>query len=87
MVVGKEGLRARVEVVPSDEGEAVPSDEGEAVPSDEGVAVPRGEVLDHHGRLGGQASRIREVDREIRETRSCRRWRMGGWRWSRRGRQ
>ncbi len=65
MEVGKEDLRAR----------------GEVVPSDEVVAVPRGEVVDHHG----PASCNREVDRDVRETRGCRHWRKGGWRWNRRG--
>lgn len=60
-MVGKEDLRAR----------------GEVVPSDEVVAVPRGEVVDHRGGLGRQASRTREVDREVRETRGCRRSRKG----------
>ena len=68
---GKEGLRAR----------------WEAVPSDEAVAVLRGEMVNRHVDLVSQTRRTREVDHEIRETRDCRRWRRGGCRWSRRGRQ
>lgn len=53
---------------------------GEVVPRGEVAAVLRGEVVDHHGGLGCQASRTRGVDREVRETRICKRWRRGGWR-------
>ena len=51
---------------------------------EEVVADPRGKVAELDG-LGDQTSHTREVDREVRETRDCKRWRKGGWRWSRQG--
>ena len=47
---------------------------GELVRNDEVVTGPRDEVVvDRHDGLGRQANGIREVDREVRGTRGCRR--------------
>ena len=51
----------------------------------EGVVVRRDEVVDHPGDPRDLASRTPEVDRAVRETQGCRRWRMDDWGWCRQG--